>query len=407
MEKNVDYHSLHSSLPHIYPAIRPFHLMEGGPLFRIERRIGLIKANAPFTMRRAILGACFTWLVLLILSALQGTAFSNAVGIPFLRDFSTYSRFLIGVPLLLVAELLLGPRIAEVAKHFLVAGIVREDDFQAFDEDVENSLRLRDSVLAEILIVAFSYLITIFASHRLAIPTSTWYSLPSGSGGFIRTWAGWWLILFCTPLMHFLVLRWLWRIFLWFRFLRKVSKLNLQLFPTHPDQAGGLGFVGEAQRFFALLFFAYSCGITGVVANQILYTHIPLQHFAGSIVAYAVLALVFTAAPLVVFTGKLLMTKREGLLQYGALAGSYSRSFHHKWIGKDNPEDEKLLGSADIQSLADMGNSYEFIEHMKPIPIDPRSLFQLIIAILLPMVTLLLTVMPLKDVAKLLMKLVM
>jgi len=62
-----------------------------------------------------------------------------------------------------------------------------------------------------------------------------------------------------------------WRIFLWFRFLSAVSKLNLQLFPTHPDQAGGLGFIGEAQRFFGILFFAYSCGITGVVADEVIY----------------------------------------------------------------------------------------------------------------------------------------
>jgi hypothetical protein len=406
VEQNL-YSHIGPPLPHTYPVTRPFLLMEGGPLFRIERRVGLIRANTPFTIRRAILAACLTWLVLLILSALQGGALGKAVSIPFLHDFSTYSRFLVGVPLLLMAEIVLGPRIAEATKFFLIAGIVKREDFQAFDDAVESGLRLRDSVVVELMIALLSYLVSFYASQRLAVSTSTWHSIPSESGGFTRTWAGWWLILFCTPLMHFLVFRWLWRIFLWFRFLSKVSRLNLQLFPTHPDQAGGLGFVGEAQRFFGILVFAYSCGITGVVANQVLYAKIPLQHFAASIAAYAVFVLILTTAPLIVFTPKLLVAKHEGLLEYGALATEYSSSFHRKWIRDEHSEQEELLGSADIQSLADLGSSYEFIEHMKPIPIDPRSLIQLIVATLLPMVALLLTVMPFKDVVKLLMKVVM
>lgn len=96
-----------------------------------------------------------------------------------------------------------------------------------------------------------------------------------------------------------------------------------------------------------------------------------------------------------------------GLREYGALATAYTGSFHHKWVQGDNPEQEKLLGTADIQSLADLSHSYEIIEQMKPIPIDPRTLLQLVILALLPMAALLLTVMPLKDVLKLLFKVVM
>lgn len=393
--------------PPIPPKTRPFLLMEGGPLFRIERRVGLIKANAQFTVRRAIVAACLTWFVLFILSALHGTAFGATVELPFLRDFSTYSRFLIAAPLLLIGELVLGPRIAEAAAHFLLSNIVPERDFDRFDAAIERGLKLRDSVAAEIVIAILACIISIVAFRQLAVPRSTWYALPSPNGGFTVTWAGWWLVLFCVPLLQFLLLRWLWRMFLWFRFLNDVSKLHLQLFPTHPDKACGLGFVGSAQRFFGILLFAYSCGVTGVVADQIIYGKLSLQHFAPMIAAYAVFAIFLTSAPLLVFTPKLLARKRQGLYEYGALAITYTGDFHHKWIEGDNPEQEKLLGAADIQSLADLGNSFEFIEHMKPIPIDPRSLIQLVVITLLPMATLLLTVMPLKEVLKLLMKVVM
>ncbi|RZU43049.1 hypothetical protein [Edaphobacter modestus] len=392
--------------PLTYPKTRPLLLMEGGPFYRLERRAGLIKANTPFTIRRALLAAGLTWFVLLILSALHGDAFGKSVTMPFLSDFSTYSRFLIAVPLFLLAEVVLGPRIADTAEHLLLANIVTESDYNKFDAAVERSLRLRDSVFAEIIIVVLAYIVSLTGFRQLAVPISTWYATPSATGGFVLTWAGWWFILFCVPLLQFLLLRWVWRIFLWFRFLNEVSNLNLQLFPTHPDQEGGLGFIGEAQRFFGILFFAYSCSITGVFADEIIYGKIPLQNFAPAIAAYVIFVVLLTSAPLVVFTRKLLVTKRIGLREYGALATAYTGSFHHKWVQGDNPEQQKLLGTPDIQSLADLSHSYEIIEHMKPIPIDPRTLLQLVILTLLPMATLLLTVMPLKDVLKLLMKVV-
>jgi hypothetical protein len=58
-------------------------------------------------------------------------------------------------------------------------------------------------------------------------------------------------------------------------------------------------------------------------------------------------------------------------------------SFHKKWIENKNPDRESLLGTGDIQSLADLGNSFGFVEKMKPLPLDPRTLIHLILASLL------------------------
>jgi hypothetical protein len=382
---------------------RPFLLMEGGPLYRIEKRMGLIKGHAPLLFRRAALSMVVTWLPLLILSAIEGRAAGHAVGMPFLRDFGAYTRFLLALPLLLVAEVILGPRIAEAAEHFITSGVVGERDYQKFDSYIDAALRLRDSVLAEMVILVIAYLVTIFASSATEIHVSTWranHLAPSVS----LTWAGWWLLLVCVPLLQFLVLRWLWRLFLWFQFLNRVSKLNVQLFPTHPDEAGGLGFVGEAQRFFGILLFSYSAGAVGVLANMIVYDKVPLKNFGSAIATYLVVELLIILGPLVIFTGRLVKTKRRGLHQYGALATAYTGSFQRKWIGKENPEHEELLGTGDIQSLADLGNSYGFIEKMGALPLDLRTVLHLTIASLLPMTPLLLTVMPLKDIVHLLFK---
>ncbi len=388
------------------PASRPFLLMEGGPSYHFQQRAGPGGTKAKTTIKIALMLPFITWLPLLILTMINGTALGNAVELPFLRDFSAYSRFLLAIPLFLVAENLIGPLIAEAAEHFITSGVVGEDEYPAFNRAIEDGLRLRDSVLAEIIIVLLAYAFAIMFFFSRAAHVSTWYATRTDIG-ITPTLAGWWLMLFCSPLLQFLLLRWIWRIFLWFRFLHRISKLHLNLYPTHPDQAGGLGFVGEAQRFFSILLFSYSVAITGVMANEILYEHIPLKHYAPMIAGYVLIALIIILGPLVVFSVRLLMTKRHGLLDYGTLATGYTGSFQKKWIGNGPPDREPLLGTADIQSLADLGNSYSFVERMNAVPINPRTPLLLAIAALLPMVPLLLTVMPAKEIVKLLLKVIM
>ena len=117
------------------------------------------------------------------------------------------------------------------------------------------------------------------------------------------------------------------------------------------------------------------------------------------------IAVVIVVGPLTVFARTLRKTRRIGLLEYGTLATAHTGSFHQKWIKYQDPQREPLLGTSDIQSLADLGNSYGYIEKMKPLPVDLRTLLHLIVASLLPLTPLLLTIMPLKDVLKLLLKL--
>jgi hypothetical protein len=155
-----------------------------------------------------------------------------------------------------------------------------------------------------------------------------------------------------------------------------------------------------------VLLFGVSTACAGVIANDVLYGKIPLQSFAVAIATYVVVALLIILGPLVLFAGTLRKTKRVGLHEYGTLSTEYSRAFHRKWIEHENPDGEPLLGTGDIQSLADLGNSFSYVEKMKPLPVDLRTVLHLTVAGLLPMAPLLLTVMPLKDLLKLLFKVI-
>lgn len=386
------------------PPFRPFLLMEGGPLFEFQKQIGLIKGDPPRIRLRALCAAIITFVPLLILAALQGRAFAH-VDVPFIRDFSTYSRFLIAVPLLLLAENVLGPRIVVVARHFIEAGLIREKDYAKFGQFIDLGLRARDSKLAEVILAIFAYVFAVVGLKSTAIRSSTWY-ITRSDGHNSLTWAGIWLICVSVPFFQFLVYRWLWRLFLWFQFLHRVRGLDLNLFPTHPDEAGGLGFIGETQRFFGVILFSLSFGTAGVLANEIVYDKVPLQHFYAAIAAYIIIAVLILISPLALFAGLLMRTKRKGLEDYGTLATTYTGAFQRKWIQHIEPEDQ-LLGTGDIQSLADLGNSYKFVEEMKPLPIQLPTLLHLVLAGLLPFTPLLLAVMPLKQLLGLLIKVLM
>jgi hypothetical protein len=135
--------------------------------------------------------------------------------------------------------------------------------------------------------------------------------------------------------------------------------MDLRLVPTHPDLAAGLGFLSPAQAKYGIIVFALSSVIAARIGEEILYGGASLVDYKLIVGGYVVMMLIILLAPLLVLSPKLLMTKRRGLLEYSALANEYTQSFDRKWIRKENPEGELLLGSADIQSLADLGNSFE------------------------------------------------
>lgn len=381
-------------------------IVEGGPTYRIEKRLGLIREQSPCIVRRAFLSILVTWVPLLVLSALQGNAIGDHVVIPFLRDFSVYARFILALPLLIFAELILGPHLAEASIHFIHAGLVLEEDYERFDDLVERELKLRDSPIPELVLILMAYTLATTSLRTMAVHVSTWHDIPTGPS-FSMTWAGWWLTFFCVPLFHFLTLRWLWRLFLWEQFLLRTSKLHLQLIPTHPDEAAGLAFIGEAHRLFAIILFSTSIAASGVLANNIVYDKIPLPHFWPAIAVYVIVAVVLFMSPLLVFSPILIKMKRIGLLRYGALATEYTSSFQKKWIRSPLLREEPLLGTGDIQSLADLGNSYSFIEKMGILPTGPRTPLVFVLACLIPMVPLLLTMMPLKEVVKMVVKVIL
>jgi len=344
---------------------------------------------------RAMLTALLTWLPLLLLSAAQGLAYGKHLEIPFVKDFAVNVRFLIALPLLILTEVRIDRRLRITVKHFLKSGLVKESELPSFEGILERITRLRDSVLPEIVMLIAAYLpsLSVHNPEILMRNISSWHLAQSPSGETL-SYAGWWFGFVSAPVFRLLLLRWLWRMCLWASFLWRVSKVNLVLIPTHPDMAAGIGFLSAAQLAFGPIAFACGVVVAGQLGNAIAYEGASVNGLKYVIISYCVIATLVLATPLLLLIPALHPVKKRGLLEYGALAAGYTRTFDAKWVHGRPPEGEELLGSPDIQSLADLSNSFAIVRGMRVAPLDNTTLLNLAIAAVLPMAPVLLLATP-------------
>jgi len=378
-----------------------FSLVLGGPLFQLFRRAHLTGDALELVRQRLIIISLLAWLPLLMLSALEGHALGGSVAVPFLLDVEVHIRFLVVVPLFIIAELVVHQRMRFVVRQFLERNLIPESAMTRFDGVIASAFRLRNSVLAEVLLIAFVYGVGILIvwRHYMALATATWYATPSVEGSTLSL-AGMWYGYVSIPFFQFLMYRWYFRLFIWMRFLYQVSRIELSLIPTHPDRVGGLGFLANTVYAFTPLAVAHGAMLAGMIANRIFYLGAALPDFKIQIAVIVVFLLCMVLGPLLVFAPQLAQAKRTGNREYGALAQRYVREFDAKWLRGGAPADEPLVGSGDIQSLADLGNSFEVVRTMQIAPITRDAIIRLAAATLVPMVPLLLTMMPLEELVK-------
>jgi hypothetical protein len=378
-----------------------FSLVQGGPLFQLLRRSHLTGDALELLKKRILVISALAWFPLLVLSVLEGQAVGKSVAVPFLLDLEVHNKFLVILPLLIVSELVVHQRMRFVVKQFLERNLVPESALPRFDAAIASAFRLRNSVLAELLLIAFVYVVGVLIvwRHYAALTTATWYAVPTGDGLELSL-GGRWYGYVSQPLFQFLMMRWYFRMFIWTRFLWKVSRIGLSLVPTHPDRVCGLGFLSNTVYAFTPLVVAHGGLLAGFIANRIFYLGAALPEFKIELVVLVAFMLCAVLGPLLVFAPQLAEAKRTGYREYGTLAERYIREFDAKWLRNGVPADEPLLGSGDIQSLADLGNSYEVVRTMRIVPITKEAVLRLAGATLVPVLPLALTMMPLEELVK-------
>jgi len=380
-----------------------FSITRGGPLHWLQVRFGQAGDERHRVVRRALLAILATWLPLLVLSIWQREAYGSQIQIPFLRDFAVNARFLIAVPILILAESGIDKRWRLLALQFLKSGLVTEKELPSFEAVIQRIMRLRDRVLPEaFLVVCAVFPAVFFRTELLMNGVSSWHT--SGTGSSPLSPAGWWFDLVSTPFFRFLIFRWIWRLCLWTLFLWRVSRINLFLVASHTDMAGGLGFLSEGQKAFSPIVFAGGVVIAAQVGNTIAFQGATLSSMKFPMIAYGVMAMLFLIAPLLVVAPVLLNLKKRALLEYGALVTIHNQLFDRKWIRREDKSDAIILGDPDPSSLIDLGSSFTVIRQMGLVPIDKPTLISLAVAAALPMVPVVLLATPTDQLISLVLK---
>jgi hypothetical protein len=384
------------TLTEIYQSAEPqdFSLVLGGPLFQLLRKAHLEGNALELLDRRIIASILLTWFPLLVLSRF-GTSIGSVARISFFRDIEVHVRFLAALPILIAAELIVHSRIRPVVRRFVEWRIVLPEDKPLFHKAIESAVRIRNSVYVELALLAIVYSFGLWAwSRRAELGVATWYALPGGRWNL--TPAGYWYVFVSLPVFQFILLRWYMRLLIWFRFLWQVNRIELNLMPTHPDRCGGLSFVGKSSYAYTPILFAQGAILAGIVANRVLYNGDKLVSFKFQIGGFIVFFVVAVLAPLFMFTPRMARVRRKGLGDYGLFAQRYVESFDQKWVHGTIPSDE-LLGTGDIQSLADLGNSYQVVREMRVVPFDLKDVSRLALATAVPLSPLLLTIFSFEE----------
>jgi len=340
-----------------------------------------------------------TWVPLVLLSLMSGHAFEDQAEVGVLRDPVVLSRFLFVLPLLAIAEIVVARGLGVQARQFLISGVVTAEEAVKLEAAEAEAIRLRESIVAEGVILVLAVAIAIIARVviQLGSGESTWERTGAGI-----TIAGWWYILVSLPILLFFLLRWLWIFLLWSRSLFLISRLGLELTPTHPDRAGGLGFLGWGLASFALVLMAISAVLSGSFAYEIVHRGSSLNDLKFHIIVFVVLAILVLHAPLLTFTGSLSRCRFRGLLDFGCLIGGHDRAFDEKWLKSPSTNRSGLLGSPDTGSLAHMSTVYEHVARMQLLPFDKKAITVLVASALIPMIPLLGTVSGVTEILSML-----
>jgi hypothetical protein len=372
-------------------------LFGGGPPCRIERYFGLIKPDDRRIRRRAVLAVLITWGPLFLITVFQEILHRDGALLSFLHDFGVNARFLVAAPLFIIAESWCLPRMKRVLYHFIDSGIVQGEDRQKLCKDFDGTRRLVNSRSVEILAIGCAYAIVaaVIATHPLE-SLAVWHARLTPLG-YNFTAAGLWHLGFSLPVLVLLSLGWLWRQLLWWRLLRRISRLQLHLTPAHPDHLGGLRFVAAAMRGYWPLAFAMSAIVAGKVGNHLQAGSTPYEarYLILGVLAFV---LAFVLAPFTSFMPNLRKLRERGMFQYDALGHAMGELFERKWLNTSRPPTPAMLDAPDFSSAIDLYSTIGNTHQISYFPVGMRAMRELVIVTLLPFIPVVLSLVPFETI---------
>ena len=365
----------------------PFSLI-GGPLHQLGRRLGLVRGTN--TVLIGLTLGIGIWLVILglaIAQSLTDRLFDMSV-------VAVHARLLLVIPLFFVCESWVGPRMTTFVVTIVKTGVVPAAERASLNVAVACTRRLTTAWWPEAvcLVAAIAFELTGSGLQRYGA-TGAYDPARTAVAALVYFRVG-------MTLFRFLLFRGVWKLAIWCWFLWRVSRLDLRLIPGHPDRAGGLGPLEGVHERFTPLVAALSVLESASLAESISTGTLAATAIYPWLTMVLLVDGVLFLGPLLVFTDKLWEARTRGVGLYSSLAARYVTEFEAKWTSGNVPEGAELLGTPDIQSLADLANAVTIVKGMRWITVGPRLLTMVTIAAIVPLAPLLLFRYPIAELAE-------
>jgi hypothetical protein len=347
-------------------------------------------------VRRIAILIAVTWLPLALAALFGRHAFEGTE--PLLQHFGVHVRFLVAIPLFILAEPLTEALGRRILSHFLGSGLVPESQRAAFVGIVQSCRALLRSRVALLGVVACAVLQAILSFGDVAhMHEIQGWATGTGGSDLRLGFAAWWFLLVARPIYGIFLFNWLWRLVVTVVLLARIARLELQLVPTHPDRCAGLGFLQSIPSVFAPMIAASSAVLAARWGHDVLYHQVPVESLRLSMILFVALVLVLFLAPLLVFAPPLLALRRRSLLAYSALVGRHGRLVERRWVRGEAVADEGLLEAPELGPVADTLTLYEAVERLRLAPIGKQAIVTVAGAAVIPMLPVIAIQVPIKD----------
>lgn len=376
-----------------------FSLVSGGLIYRLMTLSKKDRDPEKGLKRRAIQFTIIAWVPLFLLVLLDSyIAGNNLKLLDFLKDFEIQIRLLFVIPFLILVEKSINGSFVSYIKTS--DNLINDSNQNRFDKLVSKLDRLTNLYLPEIIILIIIYGVLLYRfSYGSIEEYDKDYIINVKSNKL--TFAGYYFFFISFPIFQLLLFRWVWRWIIWVYSVVVISRLDFEIEAVNMDKMAGLIYLNTVPLLFTLIFFSVSVMVASSFGYAIIYEGEGLKQYFLDIVFFIIVVPILVYLPLLFFIPLLLRVKNEGIENMGRVVAEHNFIYMNKWANGALPKDEKLLGSPDHSSLADINGAYDSVINMSIIPINIKMFIVSVALLLIPFIPLVFTYYSAIDLFKL------
>jgi hypothetical protein len=363
------------------------------------KKIGFKGSGVKSDISKVIVSLIVCWLPLLVITIIKGTFWTGDISRSFITDFDIQARFLVTLPIFILADRMVSSKLALIIAQFINSGIVGNEIREDFELIIKSKTRFLRSKWTNLAILALCYLQVFLVLFYESSSTSllSWQVMEA-DGETSLNLAGKWFILISGPFLLFLFYRWLFRIIVWGILMYNISRLKLTLFPMHPDLAGSLGFLGYSIRYFSPVALAISATVAGTMADFMLAEGLHLADVRFSALGYFILMTLLFTLPLFVFSNQLINAREKSVYENYDYTNGIYRELRKEISKGHNQVTREDLKLPDFSAAADLSAVIENSLKMKFIPFTIKDLIPLWIMMTIPFLGVILIEIPVTQI---------